>query len=94
MTDTLRKLVDINPRRRKRSVGHARRSGVTKKRARHPPTRTSRSWIGTSRQSGKLAAVCEETISVHLTIWQTQWVADRINRGEITDSLRHTVAMH
>ena len=33
MTDTLRKLVDINPKRRRRvrRVGHARRSGVTKK---------------------------------------------------------------
>ena len=31
MADILRKLVDINPRRRRRRVGHARRSGVTKK---------------------------------------------------------------
>ena len=68
LADILRKLVDINPKRRRRvrRVGHARRSSVTKKGS-TPSTYSNQTpstsnWIRTSRQTGKVPAACEERI--------------------------------
>ena len=72
LADILRKLVDINPKRRRRvrRVGHARRSSVTKKGS-TPSTYSNQTpstsnWIRTSRQTEKCRQYVRKGYSVHL----------------------------